>query len=69
MIGESRDSMVVVTQRKSHLAKIGDPCPSEDGDKGFFNIKWSHDQWVTWLSGWDTLILNHKGYSKSNRTQ
>ena len=39
MIDESRDSMVVVTQRKSHLAKIGDPCPSEDGDKGFFNIK------------------------------
>ena len=23
------------TQLKSHLAKIGDPCPSEDGDKGF----------------------------------
>ena len=34
------------------------------GDKRFL-----HDQWVTWLGRWDTLILNHKGYSKSNRTQ
>ena len=24
------------TQLKSHLAKIGDHCPSEDGDKAFF---------------------------------
>ena len=27
------------------------------------------DQWVTWVGGWDSLTLNHKGYSKSNRTQ
>ena len=36
--------------------------------KCFLHIMWSHDQWVMWLGGWDTLILNHKGYSKSNRT-
>ena len=34
------------------------------GDKRFL-----HGQWVTGLGRWDTLILNHKGYSKSNRTQ
>ena len=28
----------------------------------FLSITWSDDQWVTWLGGWDTLILNHKGY-------
>ena len=26
-------------------------------------------QWVTWIIGWDTFTLDHKGYSKSNRTQ
>ena len=25
-----------LTQLKSHLAKIGDHCPSEGGDKAFF---------------------------------
>ena len=25
----------------------------------FLHITWSHDQWVTWLGGWDTLTLNH----------
>ena len=35
----------------------------------FLHITWSHDQKVTWLGGWDTLTLNHKGYSKSNRTK
>ena len=58
-------------QLKSRLAKFGGHCPSEGGDKAFFSI--SHDQminqWTSWLGGWDTLILNHKGYSKSNRTQ
>ena len=39
------------------------------GDKRLLHIKWSHDQWVTWLGRWDTLTLNQKGYSKSNRTQ
>ena len=28
---------------------------------------WLHNQRLTWLDGWDTLALNHKGYSKSNR--
>ena len=32
-------------------------------------ITWSHDQWITWLGGWNALILNNKGYSKSNKTQ
>ena len=45
------------TQLESHLANIDDHCPSNGGDK---------DQCVTWLSGSDTLKLNHKGYSKSN---
>ena len=26
----------------------------------FLHITWSHDQWVTWLGGWDTLTLNHR---------
>ena len=57
-------------QLKSHLAKIGGHCPSEGRDKTFFmNIRWSHDQWVTWVGGWDSLILNPKAYSKKNRTQ
>ena len=30
---------------------------------------WSHDQWVMWLGRLDSLTLNHKGCSKSNRTQ
>ena len=54
------------TQRKPQLAKIGSHCPSEGRDK---KISWSHDQWVIWLGGWDAFNLNHKGYSKSNRTQ
>ena len=32
-------------------------CPSEGGDKAFICI--SHDQWVTWLGGWDTLTIYH----------
>ena len=57
------------TQRMSHIAKIGGHCLTESGDKAFLHITWSHDQWVMRRVGWDTLILNHKGYSKSNRTQ
>ena len=35
-------------------------CSSEAGDKAFFlYITWSHDPWVTWLGGWDSLTLNH----------
>ena len=30
------------TQLKSHLAKIGDHCPSEGGDKEFFLISRDH---------------------------
>ena len=30
------------TRLKSHLAKIGGHCPSEDGDKGFFLISRDH---------------------------
>ena len=56
------------TRLKSHLAVSGSHCPSGSGDQVFFNITWSHDQWVTWLNGLDTLTLNHKGYGKSNRT-
>ena len=26
------------------------------------HITWLHDQWITWLSEWDTLTLNHKCY-------
>ena len=37
--------------------------------KFFFNITWSNDQWIMSLVGLGTLTLNHKGYSKSNRTQ
>ena len=51
------------TRLQSHLAKIGGHCPSEGADKVFFNITWSHNQWVTWPDGLDTLTLNHKGYS------
>ena len=29
------------------------------------HITWSHDQWVTWLGGWDSFTLNQKGYSKN----
>ena len=32
-------------------------------------ITWSHDQWVTWLGGWNAVTLNHEGYSKSNKTK
>ena len=57
------------TQLKLQLAKIGSHCPSEGEIKPFKKILWSHDQWVTWLLGWDTPKLNHKGYIKSSRTQ
>ena len=58
------------TQLKSQLTKIGSHCLSEGRDKAFLKkISWSHDQWITWLGGSDTLNLNHEGYSKSNRTQ
>ena len=53
---------------KTCLAEIGGHIPSKGGDKDFFKITRSHDQWVTWLDGLDILDLNHKGYSKSNRT-
>ena len=26
------------------------------------DIAWSHDQWATWLGGWNTLTLNHKDF-------
>ena len=56
-------------QLKPHLPKISGYCASEGGDKVFcLHITWSYDQWVTWLGGWDTLTLNHKGYYKNNRT-
>ena len=35
--------------------------------KLFKKITWSHDQWVRWISGWDTL--NQKGYSKRTTTK
>ena len=45
-------------------------CPGEGGDKAFFlQITWRQDQWVMWFGGWDTLTLNHEGYSKSNITK
>ena len=44
-------------------------CALAKVEKNFLHITWSHDQWVTWLGGWDTLTLNHEGYSKSNRTK
>ena len=34
----------------------------------FFDIMRSHDQRITWLNGLDTITLNRKGFSKSNRT-
>ena len=54
------------TQLKSHLANIGDHCPSKSGDKAFLRSR-DHMINVTWLSGSDTLKLNHKCYSKSNQ--
>ena len=56
------------TQLQSHLTKIGGHCPSKGEDKAFFlHVTWSYDQWVVRIAGWDTLTLNHKGYSKSER--
>ena len=43
--------------------------PVEVEIKRFLHITRSHDQWVTWLGVSDTLNLNQKVYSKSNRTQ
>ena len=58
------------SQLKSQFAKIGSHCPSKGIDKASLKkISPPHDQWVTWLGGRDTLNLNHKGYSKSNRPQ
>ena len=37
--------------------------------KLFVQITWLHNLWITWFCGWASLILNHKGYSKSDRTQ
>ena len=53
----------------SKFTKFPVAIVSWGGDKRLLHIKWSHDQWVTWLGRWDTLTLNQKGYSKSNRTQ
>ena len=57
------------TQFKSQLAKIRDHCPREGRDKAFLEESWSHWQWVAWLGGWGTFNVNHKGCSKSIRTQ
>ena len=56
------------TQLKWHFAKIGGDCPKKSEDKLSLHIRWSHDKWVTWIGGWDTFTLIHKGYSKSNRS-
>ena len=46
----------------SKFTKFSGAIVSKDGDKTFFlHIAWVYDQWVTWLSGWNTLTLNHKG--------
>ena len=53
----------------SKFTKFPVAIVSRGGDKAFLHITWLHDQWVTWLGGWDSLTLNHKGYSKSNELQ
>ena len=54
-------SFVLETLQRFSPNLLNLQCPFQRG------WRWSHDQWVTWLGGWDTLTLNHKAYSKNNR--
>ena len=70
MIDGSLDSMVFGQVNLSHnLLKLVAIVLAKVEISLLKKMSWPHDEWVTWLGGWDTLNLNHKGYSKSNRTQ
>ena len=62
-------SVICISVALSHtLLKLMVIVLAKVAIKVFFNTTWSHDQCITWLHGLHILTLNHKSYSKSNRT-